>query len=113
MCSLDALTSFLREFMRQQTISKARAHCELSGGSGVQHELSAITYEDFLALVSPRNRDFTELMMQRQADFDIQTHENAYISTMLDQTIDGTKCRLARPIFVETEIHSSVAGVLA
>ena len=30
-----------------------------------------IKYLDFIALISPKNRDFTELMVQRQTDYDL------------------------------------------
>ena len=57
-----------------------------------------ITYNDFLGIISPRCRDFTELMVQRQTDLDLQRHEIGYIDTILDKseregTLGETMCR--------------------
>ena len=49
-----------------------------------------LKYDDFIALISPKNRDFTELMLQRQADYELQQHENAYISNILENQQKAT-----------------------
>jgi len=97
MCSKVDLAAFLAEFMKQRM---AGVNCE---------HLSAdrLTYLDFLAMVAPKNRDFAHLLTQRQTDFDLQTHENAYIKSILSQK-ESTSCRLARPVFIEAEMHSNV-----
>lgn len=70
-----------------------------------------MNYDDFLALVSPMNRDFTELMMQRQQDLDLQEREASYIKeSVLSHQKKGeipcvihadslSACRLPRPAF--------------
>ena len=77
-----------------------------------------ITYNDFLEIISPRCRDFTELMIQRQTDLDLQRHEVGYIDTILDKTqregtLSDTMCRQPRLIFTEQAMHSNVAQLLS
>lgn len=77
MCSKADFEAFLTEFNRQRLVNLIPCPHQRPG---------TMKYHDFLALISPKNRDFTELMLQRQTDIDIQHQENAYISTILDQT---------------------------
>ena len=104
MCSREDLASFLTEFMKQRM---AAFPCEV-------HNTTNMKYHDFVALIAPKNRDFAGLMQQRQTDYDLQLHENAYIKTILtQQDAAETSCRIARPIFIEQEMHSNVTQLLA
>jgi hypothetical protein len=85
------------------------------GGRQKSEELNQLkeplvmNYDDFLALMSPMNRDFTELMLQRQQDLDLQEQEASYIrESVLSNQKKGevpcllhqaSACRLARPYF--------------
>ena len=106
MCSKADLESFLTEFNKQRLVQMIPCPHQRPG---------TLKYHDFLALISPKNRDFTELMLQRQTDIDLQHQENTYITEILNQTktmaLNGievesktvaesvTMCRHARPIF--------------
>ena len=61
MCSFADLEAFLAEFIKQRHTGVPCEH----------HEGKKIMYLDFLALISPKNRDFAELMHQRQTDYDL------------------------------------------
>lgn len=75
MCSKADLEAFLTEFNRQRLVTMIPCPHQRPG---------TLKYHDFLALISPKNRDFTELMLQRQTDIDLQHQENAYISEILN-----------------------------
>jgi len=66
MCMKSDLQAFLTEFTKQRfaaTIPPCEQH---------QSRADVLKYEDFVALISPKNRDFAELMLQRQADYELQ-----------------------------------------
>ena len=57
-----------------------------------------LTYDDFMKIISPKAKDFTELMIQRQTDLDLQSLQVSYIDSILDQndkqgTLGETQCR--------------------
>ena len=60
MCTREELTAFLKEFMRQRLASLSVPSSNLA-----TCRLDVLKYFDFLALISSKNRDFTELMLQR------------------------------------------------
>ena len=67
MCSKLELESFLTEFMKQRLSKIFVPEAEQS-----RCRTNVIKYLDFLALISSKNRDFNELMLQRQADYEVQ-----------------------------------------
>ena len=65
MCSRIDLDAFLREFMKQRL---SAFPCEVHN----TNTATTFKYHDFIALIAPKNRDFTELLKQRQTDYDLQ-----------------------------------------
>ena len=118
----DSIHDFLRSqpgseigMIELEDLKQFLAKANKAGGCKSPYEL---TYNDFLELISPRCRDFTELMVQRQTDLDLQHHEAGYIDTILDRsrregTLNDTMCRQPRVIFAEDAMHSNVARLLA
>ena len=64
MCMKSDLQAFLAEFTKQRFAATIPSD-QLQG-------TDTLKYDDFIALISPKNRDFTELMLQRQADYELQ-----------------------------------------
>ncbi len=55
MCSRIDLDAFLREFMKQR-LSAFPSEAHSTGRA------TTLKYHDFIALIAPKNRDFTELL---------------------------------------------------
>lgn len=104
--SADDVRDFIKDFVTKRFAIGGRQQSEELNQVKSPHQLS---YDDFLAMISPMSIDFKELMLRRQQDIDMQEQEASYIRESVLSNHKkgevpcllhaGSACRLARPYF--------------